>query len=128
MRPKHSANIPSDMGPVAQVLLHASKQHQEYSLLDIVMSINGRSKRVGQDLKGLLSLCKLFDVFNIGVRDGGLCDAVAGLSCKCGDIVGENNGPMESNRRKSSSQTLQSLFLAESKASTITTESRVSHT
>lgn len=60
-----NCNIPSDMGSVAQVLLHASEQHQEHRLLDVIVSVDGRSKRVGQDLKGLLSLCKLLDVFDI---------------------------------------------------------------
>jgi hypothetical protein len=81
------------MSSVAQIFFHASEQHQEHRFLDVIVSIDRRSKRVGQDLKCLLSLCKLLDVFDIRVRDDGLSNSITGLSCECGDIVGENNGP-----------------------------------
>lgn len=81
------------MCAVTQVLFHASKQHQEDSLLDVLMSVDRRSQGVGKNVKGLLLLRNFLDVVDIVVSDGGLSDPISCLACKSGDVVGENDRP-----------------------------------
>ena len=79
------------MSSISEVLFHASEEHEEDSLLDVLVSVNRRGERVGQDVEGGLSLGNLLDVFNVGVCDSRLSDSVACLASKCRDVVGKDD-------------------------------------
>jgi hypothetical protein len=85
---QQDVDVPSQSGAVGQHFLHPSQQQAQYGPLDVLVSVDRRRQRLGQQVEDVLvGASELFASGDVFSRD-----ARVGFFAQLGQVVGDHHG------------------------------------